>query len=185
MIIALGHKKRVGKDTICTLLSQYFTEYNPKIFSFAQPLKQVTHDLYGWAGLKEGDYYETHPQAKMELLPALGKTPRDIWIETGLFFRGICVDTWAIPTIDKAKRQRIALISDLRFENEARLLKEAGAILIRVDRPQVKPTDDAADVALDGFTGWDIVYNNDSLTMSMLEKDLKKNLIPRIVSRIK
>lgn len=185
MIIALGHKKHTGKDSTANCILEHFPEYKPKKLSFALPLKQTCYNLLGWTGLRSPEYYETLPHEKATIIPVLGKSARDIWIEVGIFFRGIHPDIWVHPAIQAAKRERIAIITDLRFPNEARLLKEAGAILIKVVRPQVKPSDDAADIALDGFDGWDYTFTNKSLTLLGLKRQVKKELIPQIIKRVK
>lgn len=180
MIIGLGHRKSVGKDTIKDILVESFSTYKPTPMSFAYPLKKVCFELYGWAGVHEPEYYERLPGAKTVFLPALGMTVRDLWIKVGINFREIHMDTWAEPVIDKAKKVNLAIITDVRFPNEAKLLKEAGAILIKVTRPQIKDSDDAADCALNGYEGWNVTFVNKSVTLKGLEKDVKKFLVPFI-----
>ena len=53
--------------------------------SFAYKLKQVCHELYGWAGLREPEFYETPDgeQYREVILPEIGKSPRQIWIDMG------------------------------------------------------------------------------------------------------
>lgn len=58
------------------------------------------------------------------------------------------------------------VITDTRFINEAIAIKNAGGILIRIDRPGVKPINDhPSEIGLDGFTGFDYkVMNGSDLT---------------------
>ena len=62
-IIGLGHYSRVGKDTFANYLVESLAEYQPSLKvlkrSFAWKLKQVTHELFSWAGLREPEFYET------------------------------------------------------------------------------------------------------------------------------
>lgn len=53
------------------------------------------------------------------------------------------------------------IITDTRFPNEAKAIKKAGGILIRVERPGVKPVNShASEVGLDDYD-FDYVINND------------------------
>jgi len=56
-------------------------------------------------------------------------------------------------------------ISDMRFPNEVKAIKERGGLLIRINRPSVVSTDThESETALDDFKGFDLVItNNDDL----------------------
>lgn len=151
MIIALGHKQNVGKDEVAKILSDYgFTRVG-----FADRLYKVAKDLYGWDGFQDREYYLTNRDAKELPLTTVGKSPRQILIELGNKVRDIWEDTWVASCV-----QDNTVISDMRYPNEAKILRERGAFLIRVDR-DVPQTTDVADTALDGFTDWDCVIKND------------------------
>lgn len=58
------------------------------------------------------------------------------------------------------------VVPDVRFENEARWAKMRGALMVHVTRSvplESTGRDDAhvSETALDGYTGWDVVVNND------------------------
>ena len=84
-IIALGYKKGVGKDTFAKFMMTYLRCERPNLkikqISFAAKLKDICYQLYSWAGLERGIYYESHRNFKEEILPQLFKSPRQIWIE--------------------------------------------------------------------------------------------------------
>src|SRR5215831_16002209 len=86
-MIAFGHRKSVGKDSaarfLCSHLRIHLKGSNIQHHGFADKLKNVCHQLYGWAGLQDREYYETPDTYKLkdEVLPVLGKSPRQIWIE--------------------------------------------------------------------------------------------------------
>jgi hypothetical protein len=62
------------------------------------------------------------------------------------------------------------VITDTRFPNEADAIKNAGGILIRVERPGVKPINDhPSEVGLDHWT-FDYVINNDGDLESLSNK---------------
>ena len=185
-IIAFGHQKNVGKDTAAKFLNTALRIAAPhlvvKHISFAAKLKDICFQLYGWAGLKRGIYYETHYAEKEVPLDNLnGLTPRDIWIGVGNKLREIWGATW----IDYALygiNADIIIISDLRFENEARAIKDADGILIKIVRKGMKLGTDAAETSLLHFDAWDkILCNFDTLDdlnykMVVLSREILENI---------
>lgn len=81
-IIAIGHYRRVGKDTFANYLVEKVNQLDPSIRIAKMPwvwkLKQVCHELYAWDGLREPEFYETEPGASLRevLLPTIGKACR-------------------------------------------------------------------------------------------------------------
>lgn len=180
-IYAFGHKKRVGKDTAAGMLLKIIAERFPHTYiqkvSFARKMKEMCFQLYRWDGLMHPDQYECVHNAELRdvPLPTIGKTPRQIWIEFGTTVgRSIYENTWVdllirgpVGGLPKAS---IMIISDLRFPNEAARIREFGGKLIKIENPRVPVTDDVADVALDGFDGWDYVIQNDGTIRNLREK---------------
>lgn len=57
------------------------------------------------------------------------------------------------------------LITDLRFENEAKAVKDRGGIIIRINRPDINDSElqkHRSETALDDYDGFDYVIENDS-----------------------
>lgn len=53
------------------------------------------------------------------------------------------------------------IITDLRFPNEAKAIKDRGGLLIRIDRPSIKSTDNhPSETSLDDYDGFDIKIGN-------------------------
>jgi len=159
MIIALGHKKRVGKDTVGKMIEKY-TKLSTH--SFASKLKSVANQLYGWGGLKTEQWYDKHGEDREIILPDIGLSPRTIWIQVGSAMRMIHPDTWikSMPTD--------CIVTDLRYPNEF----EWANIRIRVDNPRIPDTPDIADDALNSETNWDYILVNDG-TLEELEVKVK------------
>src|SRR4051812_22321919 len=88
-IIAFGHRKEVGKDTaakyLITELKLRYPGINIQKHGFADKVKDVAQQIYSWADLKSGEYYERlgNHYLKEVILPKLGKTPRQVWIGVG------------------------------------------------------------------------------------------------------
>lgn len=160
-IIAFGYKKGVGKSTAAKFLSTFLRlqGISTKQVSFAAKLKDVSYQLYRWAGLQRGVYYETHYEQKEITLSLVGKSPRDIWIELGNKVREIYPETW-ISCALQSDKQDFIIITDLRFPNEAQAIKDLGGLLVRIDRPGQVAGTDPAEVSLDSWTDWDKIINN-------------------------
>ncbi len=163
-VIAFGHRREVGKDTAAGFLISHLrtskSGRNVRKMGFADQLKDISFRLYSWAGLHDGDYYETNRVAKEQVLPAIGKSPRDIWIEVGNKLRDVWADTW-LDLLFKGTKCDFMIIKDLRYLNEAEAVKAAGGLVIRIDNPRVKVFNDVADVALVNYDKWDHVITND------------------------
>ena len=169
-IVGIGYKKGSGKDQFATFMHTFIRCTSPglcvKRVSFADKLKDIAHQLYHWAGLREGGYYETYRDKKEVSLPLIGKSPRQIWIETGNNLRDVYKGTW----IDFALRGVVAdiiIIPDVRFINEVRAIRDQGGILIKINRPGTPQGTDLAEVELDEFMSWDLVVNNNRSLKSL------------------
>lgn len=164
-IIAFGHRKRVGKDLACSILFRHLrvNKINVQKAGFAQELKRVCHSLYGWAGLMEPEFYEqpSNESKREEILSGIYKTPRQIWIEVSQKLKDVHNDTWLNLLFNKYSKCEILLISDLRFPNEVEAIRKRGGTLVKIINPRIEPTSDIADDALEGFSDWDYIINND------------------------
>ena len=159
-IVAFGHKSRQGKDSAAKRLFAELKCLSPKLVvkraSFAGKLKAICFDLYAWAGLKPGPYYEDaeHEPERYEILPAIGKSPVQIWIEVGNKLREVYSNTWIDATLS-AQSCDVLIISDLRFPNEAAAVQSLGGLCIKVIRPGHPGLDSSSDNALNEFENWD------------------------------
>lgn len=164
-IVAFGHRKRVGKDTAAKFLDTHLRCHGMRSvkLSFASKLKEVSYLMYHWAGLQPGIFYEDDKNAHLRevVLEKIGKTPRQIWIEVGNKMREVYADTWIDNALLGSGSAELVIITDLRFENEAKKIHSLGGKIFKIIRPGVPVSDDASDSALDGFTRWDAILHND------------------------
>jgi hypothetical protein len=171
-IIGLGHYSRVGKDTFANYLVDALHEYNPRLTvvkrSFAWKLKEITHELYAWAGLREPEFYEGEGAALRQVkLPLLGLTPVEVWVKFGDAVRNnVDMDTWLnyllhLPSCD------VLIIPDVRFLNEVDAIREVGGKLYKIVRPGFGPLNTPADKALADYTGWDATFGEDGSILSL------------------
>ena len=187
-IVGIGYKKGSGKDQFASFMHTFIRCTQPgycvKRVSFADKLKIISCELYHWAGLETGIYYETHRDKKEISLPLIGKSPRQIWIEVGNKLREVYPRTW----IDFALRgvdADIIIISDVRFWNEALAIRNRGGTLVRIDRPHIPQGFDPAEVELDGWDDWDLIVNNDRdlVFLNSIAESLSRKLINDIKAK--
>ncbi len=171
-IIGFGHRKRTGKDQaakfLTTILKQNCPKLNVRKTSFAWKLKDVCHQLYAWAGLREPVYYENHPETRETKLPEIGLSPREIWIQLGTpaIRKQVYDGTWVEYCLRSNTDADILVITDLRFPNEFQAIQNLNGDCIKVIRESIPDTDDVADTALAHIPDekWDqIIYNNGDL----------------------
>lgn len=182
--IGFGFEKYVGKDTCANLLITHLRTIKKGILvtktGFASKLKATCYDLYSWAGLMDEEYYEQHPELKDVVLPAIGKSPRKIWIEFGTTVcRSIYPDTWLVYPFEKYKTSTFLLFKDLRFPNEANAILQRGGIIFKVTNPRIARTSDVADDALINYGGWTAEIINDG-DFATLNKRVLQVVMPHI-----
>ena len=160
-VVALGHRKRVGKDTVADVL----VDEGWVKLSFAEPLKHGVCNLYGFPY----EYYNN--EMKETILPQWGKSPRDLLIYMGTeVLRKDNPDHWIKLmeiSIEKIKAEGTAkgiVVSDLRFPNEFEFMKKINACCIKIVRESVPNTSDIADNALEGYDFGNLVSNDGSVS---------------------
>lgn len=162
-IIGLGHYSRVGKDTFADYLRDALWAGQPGIrvakISLAYKLKQITHDLYAWAGMREPEFYETPEGAAYRDIPLekLGdKTPVQVWVDFGTkaVRNNVWERTWLDYLLNTDHGVDVLIVPDVRFPNEFDVFLDAGAKLFKVVRPGFGPRKTVADRALLHETRW-------------------------------
>ena len=164
-ILSFGHRKNVGKSTATRFLVQEIRLAQPGsnilLAGFADKVKDISYQLYSWAGLQPKYYYDKNYSEKEIILPKIGKTPREIWIHIGNSIRSDGYDwTWAEYLFNQSKVDYL-FIDDLRFSVEAEYIKDRGGHVIKIDRPDQPKVSDGADEPLEDYLKWDgIILNN-------------------------
>lgn len=163
-LIGIAGYARSGKDTLGHLLVDRHGFHR---ISFADALRDVLYatnpivlphltrdnrvqdvvDVKGWERAKD-----EHPEIR-RLLQALGTEggrqaiDDDVWVDTAM--RGV-------------RPHGKYVFTDVRFPNEAQAIKDAGGVVIRLERPGFGPTNGhPSESALDGWD-WDATILNDS-----------------------
>lgn len=162
-IIGLGHYSRTGKDTFADMIVDNCRSngLTAKKVPLAWKLKQVCHELYGWAGLREPEFYDTKEgEGYRELkIRALDMTPVEIWVAFGTpAVRNKVYDrTWIDYVLQTDHKCDVLVVPDIRYPNEVKEFRLAGAKLIKVVREGFGPRNTEPDLALLGWDGWDLI----------------------------
>jgi hypothetical protein len=166
LIIGLGHKAKQGKDYV----SKYMQESLPSLvqtYSFARELKlycKEHHDelLARW---QLANQTKQVPACKSD--PIYGYTRILQWYGTDVA-RKANPNVWveALSSRVAADLPEIAVITDVRFQNEAAYVKENGGYLIEVIRrlpdgsqylDQDRDPNHPSETALDKYDGWNYI----------------------------
>lgn len=133
-IIGITGNANSGKDTT----ADYIISKNPKYkkISFADPLKKMLIDYFG---LTYQDVYTTVGKNKYNQF--WNMTNRQILqkVGTDALRKGFCYDTWVKITqqILLKNLNNYYIIADVRFNNEAEMIKKHGGIVIKINRNQM------------------------------------------------
>lgn len=155
MLIGLSGRAGSGKSTAAAFLRGYgFVE-----MAFADSLKEAAARLF------DLNHEQVHGVLKEVRAARIGKTPRQIMQEFG----DACRSIWPEVFISCLRRRLFrfdgrAVVSDVRFLNEARALEQLGGMLVRIERPGLQGVGHpghASEHQLDGWEGWSYILHND------------------------
>lgn len=144
-IIGISGQKQSGKDTLCNFLMKKIDTLNAgpwRRIAFADPVKDILCSMFGVSR----EWIEEW-KVKEECPPGWDMNVRMAMINIGDRLREICPTVW----IDKTLRGSFnRVISDVRYQNEARLVSERG-FLIRVHNPRVETLQNPSETELIHF----------------------------------
>lgn len=127
MIIGLSGQKQSGKSTLGNLLAE---KYGLLHTSFAAPMREFVAKLVGCDVVQLEEIKET-PIAWLN-----GRTPRHMLQTLGTEWGREMVSSqlWVLVAMRKALLSGRAILSDVRFANEATAIRAAGGVVIRIAR---------------------------------------------------
>ncbi|WP_026601460.1 deoxynucleotide monophosphate kinase family protein [Methylomonas sp. 11b] len=169
MIIGLAGKKRSGKSSAAETLEHIGFD----VLSFAYTLKLMARILMRDCGMNE-EQIKAAQQDKEAVIAVLGVSYRSLCQTLGTEWGRQCVhgDLWVI-----AARHRVLMsmedhqvFEDVRFENEATMIRSLGGQIIHVSRPGLVLQDDHASEAGIAFVPGDIELVNDGDLDSWFDK---------------
>lgn len=132
-LVGLVGRARVGKDTAAEFLED---RHLLQQFAFANPLKDMLTSVFGDL------FYDGDRESPIEWL---GKSPRQLMQTLGTEWGRQCVhpDLWVLLAHQEwlACQRNLSkgmVVSDVRFDNEARWIKEQGGVLIEIRRREAE-----------------------------------------------
>jgi len=158
-IIGIGGKARSGKDTVGRFLIK---RHGFRQTAFAESLKEACKAIFH---LGDEHLYGALKETRHEFWKT---TPRDILqrVGTEALRRGFDEQVWIKSVEYRIKKNPNVswVITDVRFPNEADVIKQWGGKVYLVTRPGIETAiatnQHASETSLDGYTGWDGVIEN-------------------------
>lgn len=127
--IGIAGAKRAGKDTLARGLAEALAPI--PVDSFAAPIRRFVADLLGWS-------LEELEQRKEDVVMP-GVTPRRMMQTLGTEWGRNLVDPELWVASAFARNPTGAILSDVRFRDEARAIRDDHGVVIRVSRPGFEP----------------------------------------------
>jgi hypothetical protein len=187
IIIAMAGRKQSGKTSACEYIAKIFAkeaQLNSAVYNFADPLKQMCISIFG---LTYEQCYGSDDQKNESVnckWPDSGKvmSAREVMQYVGTnVFRKMQHNVWADATIRKIQDEKLplALIADCRFPNEVHAIKNAGGLVIKLNRNLYNSSHES-EIALDedqyDSSNFDLVIDNRKLEITETHQLIKNYL---------
>lgn len=178
MIIGISGKLYSGKDTFAKLLTQQFNNNNISFVckSFAYKLKRIGAFL---TNTPEEQWFTQ--EGKQTFLPDWNMTIGEFQQKLGTegMRQGVHLDGWVIALISDYTVGQNWIVTDVRFPNEAKAIKQKQGILIRIEgdptgerRLSKRDLNHPSETSLDNYNDFDYIIDN-NLSISYLEMQAK------------
>jgi hypothetical protein len=132
-LIGVAGKAGAGKGAIGDWFQR---EFDAQVISFADPMREALTALFGFPRNAWEDR-----EWKEAPLPMIGKSPRQLMQTFGTDWGRNMVnpDLWVSQVIGRWRASGCVLtvVPDVRFDNEAMAIRQAGGVMLQVDRPGV------------------------------------------------
>jgi hypothetical protein len=161
LLVGLGHKARQGKNVVAEELVRV-SEGKAKLYALADELKTYCRDRHEELFAKY-----PHVGTKHKDDPIYGYVEMLQWVGTDVI-RKENPNYW-VEVLSKrieAEQPEIAVVTDVRFPNEAEWIKQREGCLVKVQRitadgtPFIDPTRSAthpSETALDDYNDWHVI----------------------------
>lgn len=159
MIIGITGKARSGKDTIADVLVK---NYGFVKINYADHLKKCTSLLFNF------NNDQMYNKEKDIIDVRYNKTPRELlqWFGTDVMRKQFDNDFW-INHVENQFDNKLLVISDVRFQNEADLIKKYNGIIIKVTRKNALNNDHESE---NQNIKEDFIIDNDDTKQKLINK---------------
>jgi hypothetical protein len=141
VLIGIAGLKGSGKDTFVRFLIEEAAVlgWSARAFSFAEPMKRFCAEVFDWSydDLTGPSELRERPDPRYRRADGELLTPRFALQTLGTEWGRTCFpNVWVDLTIRLVERSKadLAVITDCRFENEARAIQQAGGQIAYIDR---------------------------------------------------
>ena len=152
------------------------------VLPFASPLKKMVAAMLDSVGYSEFEIFKLMHEDKEQLIPEFGVTARHMLRTLGTEWGRSCIspDVWLTHWRLRATQYTYIVVDDVRFENEADLIKKMGGSMWKVVRPGVeRASEHASEGGLDTWPHFDACIVNDGtlqqLTNAVTSLPLRQN----------
>lgn len=174
IVIGIGHKKGVGKDTVA---SRLVDSYGFIRMSFADPLKDACRTIFHFTD------EQLYGKDKETIDPRWNKTPRQILqlfgtealrqtIDPEVWIKSFNIKLHKMASSMPTQQLRV-VVPDTRFENEAEAIRALPyGYLWKVERTisQNEFSNHASETALDNYPHWDTILTNNTSMADLYQK---------------
>lgn len=145
-VVGFTGRKGAGKDTLAAAIKSELDRDGFDVVSlqFAGPIKAFCREVFGWSEA------HTDGELKETVDPRWGITPRRAMQTLGTEWgRGLHPNLWVesmrtrVSILTDDLGWDVAVITDVRFDNEAEMIRELGGVVVEVFRPS------ASDLSVD------------------------------------
>lgn len=199
-LIGLSGKLGSGKSSAAKILMRLCPGFVER--AFAHRLKEIVAVMTQTS--VEFCYTE---DGKNTVAPAFGKTIGELQQGVGIIFRETYgADIWIkclfadydrlmamsktstdTPGQQKPSDRPLWIVSDVRFPNEVKAIKDRGGIVVRIEGDPMgvrarskRDLKHISETALDTFTDWDVVIDNSVANMEQFEYKIKSMVLPKL-----
>jgi|LakWasMeta4_LOW4_FD_contig_21_680576_length_1262_multi_5_in_0_out_0_3 hypothetical protein len=162
IIIGLAGRKQVGKSTA----AEYLVDCGFERHSFAAPLKNMVKSLL--TDLGYGNRVDfLMDEGKEFLLPCVFKSPRWMMQTLGTEWGRTLIDPdlWIEVARRNISKSRCSVVfDDIRFENEAWLIRSMGGFVIHIDRESSQVDSHVSEAGINRANDDRVVVNAGSIT---------------------
>ena len=170
-LIGISGKKQSGKDSVCEFIKKTLEPHRVVRLAFADEVKFEVANACGVSI----EYIERNKKHFRLILQGWGTDFKRDLVDKDYWIKKMGVKILRLPD-----SIHTTVISDVRFLNEANLIKTCGGILVRVNRDSVQSDEHISEVELDNYPNFDYVIENDlglesleTKTKTMIEKVLQ------------
>ena len=182
-LIGISGKVGSGKDTVGAIIKELNPKNNYEIKKFADKSKDSAQ-LELPSEFNKKDWEDLGSSYRNGHIDCLNMSRREFLVAKGMLMRSLNRDYWVNALFSEWKEKELGymtlnpntnekvkvmqvgdypnwIVTDVRFYNEAKAIKDRGGIIIRVNRPLENNIKHISETSLDNYN-FDYVIENDS-----------------------